>query len=102
MLKYHVTKYLGLFNVIYKEFISKTEGEEFADIPGLDKLLVRFEYNAETLLGRKVSDIGAAQKVISYFDSLEENSDRSKLILSGMDAYELENKEAIEKLLQIS
>lgn len=101
-LKYQVTKYLGLFNVIYKDFISKVEGKDFADTPGLDKLLVRFEYNAETLLGRRVSDIGAAQKVISYFDSLEENSDRCKLILRSMDAYELENKKAIEKLLQIT
>ena len=86
--------------MIYKDCISGIEGKEFTEVSGLDKLLVRFEYNAETLLGRRVSDIGAAQRVISYFDNLEEDPDRSKLILSRMDAYELENKVAIEKLLQ--
>lgn len=98
-LKYQVVKYLGLFNLIYKEFISQREGKNIEDVAGLDVLLVKFEYYADTLLGRQVSDLGAALKVVKYFDVIGDKN-ASESVLRSMDAYELENKEEIERLLK--
>jgi len=97
-LKYQVVKYLGLFNLIYKEMICQREGRNLEDVAGIDGLLVKFEYNADTLLGRQVSDLGAALKVVKYFDSINDQQASSR-ILQEMDAYELENKEAIEQII---
>lgn len=97
-LKYQVVKYLGLFNLIYKEYISLREGKDYVDVAGIDGLLVKFEYNADTLLGRQVSDLGAALKVVRYFDNIKDQQ-TSERLLREMDAYELENKEAIELII---
>ena len=97
-LKYQVVKYLGLFNLIYKEMICQREGRNLEDVAGIDGLLVKFEYNADTLLGRQVSDLGAALKVVRYFDTINDQQ-ASNRILQEMDEYELENKEAIERII---
>ena len=98
-LKYQVVKYLGLFNLIYKEYICIKESKAFDEVAGLDGILVKFEYNADTLLGRQVSDLGAALKVVKYFDTISDK-EASERVLRTMDAYELENKEDIERLLK--
>ena len=98
-LKYQVVKYLGLFNLIYKEMISVRDGKIFEEVAGIDGLLVKFEYNADTLLGRQVSDLGAALKVVRYFDNIKDRQASIKL-LQEMDAYELDNKEAIERIIK--
>lgn len=98
-LKYQVVKYLGLFNLIYKEFICMKEGKAFDNVAGLDGILVKFEYNADTLLGRQVSDLGAALKVVKYFDNIGDK-EASERVLQAMDAYELENKADIEQLIK--
>lgn len=96
-LKYQVVKYLGLFNLIYIEYICQRYGKNLDGVAGLDSLLVKFEYNADTLKGQQASDLGAALKVVRYFDA--ENNESRNRILHQMDAYELDNKEEIEQLL---
>ncbi len=83
-LKYQVVKYLGVFNIMYKYRMSQLTGNLYSDIYGLDKLLLKFEYNALTDEGRIASDYGVPVKVLEYF----ENEQKSKVIKEKFDNYE--------------
>ena len=93
-LKYQVVKYIGLFNLCYKAFLSIDNGA-IDNIVGLDKFLMKIEYNASTLMGRKASDVGASFKVIDYFDYLSKGKDMYK----SLDTYEKLNADKIRKII---
>lgn len=83
-LKYQVVKYLGVFNLIYKYIASVRERKEIADISGIDRLLLKFEYNAITDEGRIASDYGVPSKVLNYY----EDPDNKIKIKQSFDEYE--------------
>ena len=56
--KYHLVKYLGLFDVFFRYQISKSENIAMEDVAGLGLLLQKLEYNALSPNARKVSDYG--------------------------------------------
>jgi replicative superfamily II helicase len=94
-LKYQVVKYLGVFNIMYR-FIQAQENKiAFEDTIGIDKLLVKLEYNALTEKGRIASDYGVPSSVVEYY----ENTDKSKIIKSNFDSYELQIFDRIEKII---
>ena len=94
-LKYQTVKYLGVFNLMYKFIISNRNNQKFEDIVGIDKLLVKFEYNALTEEGRIASDYGVPSKVVDYY----ENTDKQADIKKGFDNYELQSFEKVEKII---
>jgi len=85
-LKYQVVKYLGAFNLMYKYLKSIEQETDFDNVPGIDRLLRYFEYNALTDIGRKISDYGVPMKVISYYEETEEKNRFQ--ILNSFDVYE--------------
>lgn len=87
-LKFQAVKYLGLFNLIYKIILVENTGFEYEKIQGIDALLAKFEYNAMTLQGRMVSDLGAPQRVVDYYDLLTRTKTGAQRKLSEMDAFE--------------
>ncbi|MEK3812986.1 helicase-related protein [Bacillus sp. FSL R7-0685] len=93
-LKYQTVKYLGVFNLMYKYFISNKEQKKIEDIAGIDKLIIKFEYNAITENGRIASDYGVPSKVVDYY----EESEKKLQIKKDFDKYELEAFERIEKI----
>jgi ERCC4-related helicase len=95
-LKYQTVKYLGVFNLMYKFFISKRDNQNFGDVTNLDRLLLKFEYNALTDEGRIASDYGVPSKVIDYY----ENTDRQVNIKNGFDNYELKSFEKVERIIR--
>lgn len=82
-LKYQLVKYLGVFNIMYKFYISKNSNKIFDDVIGIDKLLTKLEYNAVTEEGRKVSDYGVPAKILHYYEG-----GHSQSILNQFDEYE--------------
>lgn len=86
-LKYQVVKYLGAFNLMYKYHIMKSENKEFENTVGIDSLLLKMEYNANTEKGRLASDYGVPQRVIDYYDA--ENIQKARGIYDKFDTYEL-------------
>ena len=80
MLRYQVVKYFGLFNLLYKQFESTRKGVNVDEVNGIEALLLRLEYSADTRLGRQVSDIGASFNVVKYYDVKENNPDDRELI----------------------
>ncbi|MGE7774240.1 DEAD/DEAH box helicase [Chitinophaga sp. NPDC101104] len=83
LLKYQVVKYLGVFNIMYKYFISLDQLEDFEEVTGIDRLLTKLEYNALTDEGRIASDYGVPSKVVDYYEN-----GRSATIRRKFDNYE--------------
>lgn len=94
ILKYQVVKYFGAFNLMYKFYLSRKENRSFDQIIGIDAILLKMEYNANTEKGRLASDYGVPQKVLEYYDS---NNDMSKK--DTFDSYEKHIFEKVEKII---
>ena len=101
-LRYQAVKYLGLFNLMYKHSESIRTGINIEKIRGIEALLLRLEYSADTQLGRKASDIGASFRVIDYYDAKEKYSsqpDRIRGLYNCLDPFERYNVSQIDKIL---
>lgn len=101
MLRYQVVKYFGLFNLLYRHFEATNEGIDINEINGIEALLLRLEYSADTKLGRQVSDIGASFKVVEYYDAKECNPDNPNKIRELYDSLDDFEKYSISKIEQI-
>lgn len=102
MLRYQVVKYFGLFNLLYKNFEATSRCVNIDEVNGIEALLLRLEYSADTLLGRRVSDIGASFKVVEYYDTKESHPDETELIehlYNQLDDFEKFNVLKIETIL---
>ena len=94
-LKYQLVKYLGVFNIMYKFLESQKRKIPFEDIHGIDRLLMKLEYNAVSEDGRLASDYGVPSKIIEYFDN---ESERTK-IEKSFDKFEKRQFKKITKIL---
>ncbi|MBQ5327843.1 MAG: DEAD/DEAH box helicase family protein [Oscillospiraceae bacterium] len=91
--KYHLVKYLGLFDVFFRYRVSTLENIDMDSVPGLGLLLQKLEYNALSPIARKISDYGVPFKLIDCYDS------QRKYDKSQFDAYEKRIDEQIKILL---
>lgn len=91
--KYHLVKYLGLFDVLYRYHISKCENIDMEDVAGLGMLLQKLEYNALSPEARKVSDFGVPFKLIDCYDSQQHDKGQ-------FDAYERHVDDQVSRLFQ--
>ena len=102
MLRYQVVKYFGLFNLLYKHIEAIGRGVNIDEVSGIEALLLRLEYSADTKLGRRVSDIGASFKVVEYYDTKENNPNSPNVIrqlYNHLDDFEKSSVSKIEKIL---
>lgn len=91
--KYHLVKYLGLFDVFFRYHISKLENIDMENVAGLGLLLQKLEYNALSPTARKASDFGVPFKLIDCYDSQQYDKGQ-------FDAYEQHVDDQISRLLQ--
>jgi len=80
--KYHLVKYLGLFDVFYRYNVSLRTNRNIEDVPGIAILLQKLEYNALNPNARRLSDFGVPFRLVSYYD--QDSLPRQK----RFDAYE--------------
>ncbi len=90
--KYHLVKYLGLFDVFFRYQISKSENIDMENVAGLGLLLQKLEYNALSPNARKVSDYGVPFKLIDCYDS------KTPYDKGQFDAYEHHIDQEISRL----
>jgi len=100
-LKYHVVKYLGVFDLIYKYINSKANNCSMEDIPGIDRLLSKLEYNAFSEKGRLASDYGVSNNLLNYYEYEANNPAKANEIKNSFDNYELELYEKVENIIKI-
>ncbi|WP_298147543.1 DEAD/DEAH box helicase [Flavobacterium sp.] len=96
--KYQLVKFLGVFNLMYKFWFSYTYGINFEEVNGIDKLLIKLEYNAFSEEARIASDYGVPQRIIDYYDS--NNIATSKEIFNSFDSYEKSIYKKIKKIIE--
>lgn len=94
-LKYQVVKYLGVFNIMYRFIQTQRSNVTFDDVNGIDRLLVKLEYNALTEYGRIASDYGVPSNIIEYY----ENPQNAIQIMANFDNYELGIFDKIEEII---
>ncbi|MDC8002921.1 helicase-related protein [Aureisphaera galaxeae] len=94
ILKYQVVKYLGVFNIMYKFYMSQKTAQPMDEVIGLDKLLTKLEYNAFTEKGRIASDFGVPNSIIDFY----ENEEKSE-IKNEFDNYELRIFNKVETII---
>ena len=102
ILRYQVVKYLGLFNMVYKNFVASARCCPVDDVNGIEALLLRLEYSADTMLGRKASDIGASFDVVKYYDMVDsdpDNREKHQHVYQQLDDFEKRNVERINRIL---
>lgn len=92
--KYHLVKYLGLFDAFYRYRVSILEKVDIESVSGLGLLLQKLEYNALSPKARKVSDFGVPFKLIDCYDSQTEY-DKDQF-----DPYEKRVDEQVSRLFQ--
>ena len=92
--KYHLVKYLGLFDIFYRHIISVRTNRKMDDVAGIGLLLQKLEYNAITPNARRLSDFGVPFRLVSYYD--QDDTKRAK----GFDAYEQYIDDQIQSLLE--
>ena len=97
-LKYQVTKYFGAFNLMYKYYLSKTTNTSFENVVGIDRILMKFEYNSYTHNGRIVSDFGVPQKIIDYYEAIEES--KKKQLHNSFDNFERKVFNDVQKIVK--
>ncbi len=98
-LKYQVVKYFGAFNLMYKYWKSTKTNKSLEEVTGIDAMLLKFEYNTSSKLGRLVSDFGVPQKIVEYYDVLEGNRQKATSIQNSFDSYERSEFSKIQDLV---
>jgi hypothetical protein len=93
-LKYQLVKYLGVFNNMYKYERSLHLGTELEEVRGIDRLLIKLEYNAYSIPAKIASDYGAPYNVIKFFDA---DSQSQRTI--SLDSFEAQIKDKIAALI---
>lgn len=96
--KYQLVKYLGVFNLMYKFRVSQHLKQDFDTIIGIDKLLIKLEYNAFSPEARIASDYGVPQKIIDYYDA--KNNNERKVVMNSFDNYEKSIYDKIRKIIE--
>ncbi len=92
--KYHLVKYLGLFDIFYRYNRSLATNKSIEDILGIGVLLQKLEYNALNPNARRLSDFGVPFRLVSYYDQ------DSPLRQKQFDAYESYIDNQIQALIE--
>jgi hypothetical protein len=78
---------------MYKYYESSITDIEMEDIIGIDRLLLKLEYNAMSEKGRLASDYGVPHRIVEYYDDGE-----SKTLKRQFDKFELTKFKLIESI----
>ena len=84
--------------MVYKNCVAKQSGRNVDEISGIEALLLRLEYSADTMLGRRASDIGASFKVVKYYDAIENSNGNQELIRSTYDTLDDFERKNVRKI----
>ena len=82
---------------MYKYIKSIDENKLFDEVVGIDKLLVKLEYNAFTKNGRIASDYGSSTKSFKTILRIQNYQKTLKIVL---DEYEKKSLDNLEKILE--
>lgn len=91
--RYQLTKYLGLFDLLYRYSISKEKGINIDDVLGLSILIQLLEYGSLVDKAKKVNDYGVPYLIVKYYET------EDPTIVKDFDAYEIKVFKQIKEIL---
>lgn len=96
--KYQLVKYLGVFNLMYKYYISQLESKSLEETSGIDILLIKLEYNAFSEEAKIASDYGVPNKIVAYYDA--KTPEQARNIRNSFDSYEKNIFEKVKNIIE--
>lgn len=82
MFRYQLTKYLGVFDLLYRYDASQRIDRDIEEVPGIGGLIQHLEYGSTIEKAKKANDYGVPYSIVRYFET---NDSR---IINGFDNYE--------------
>ena len=82
MFRYQLSKYLGVFDLLYRFDVSNRNGQDIEDVPGIGTLIQWLEYGSTVEKAKKANDYGVPYLIVKYYET---NDPR---IIHGFDKYE--------------
>lgn len=80
--RYQLTKYLGLFDLLYRYHVSQEKNIDIDDVLGINVIIQLLEYGSLVEKAKKANDYGVPYSIIRYYET-EDNK-----IIAGFDPYE--------------
>lgn len=80
--RYQLSKYLGVFDLLYRYEIAKKCGHEMDSILGIGGLIQRLEYGSTIEKAQKVNDYGVPYAIVRYYETNDSK------IIEKFDKYE--------------
>lgn len=99
--KYKLVKYLGIFNLIYRELQAQKNDTSIDEVVGIDRLLSKLEYNALTEHGKIISDYGAPSAIIEYYEAYSTSPQEAQNLEQKFDIYEKDFFEKIKTIIPL-
>lgn len=96
--KYQLVKYLGVFNLMFKVYVSIKENKTIEDAAGIDILLTKLEYNAFNEQAKIASDYGVPNKIVAYYDA--NTAEQKRSIINSFDNYEKTIFEKVKTIIE--
>lgn len=82
MFRYQLSKYLGVFDLLYRYDVSQRSGKSIDEIPGIGGLIQRLEYGSTIEKAKKANDYGVPYSIVKYYETNDQR------IIGGFDKYE--------------
>lgn len=82
MFRYQLSKYLGIFDLLYRYELSKLRGKDIDEIPGISYLIQRLEYGSTIEKAKKANDYGVPYSIVKYYETNDPK------VIQGFDKYE--------------
>lgn len=95
LFRYHLVKYLGIFDLVYRHMEAVRNGCTADEVVGLSILLQLLEFNSKTSDGKVISDYGVPFNVLHYIDT------HNSYLKGKMDSYEIGMLKKIKELFDI-
>ncbi len=91
--RYQLTKYLGVFDLLYRYSIATELGVDIDQVLGINILVQLLEYGSVIEKAKKVSDYGVPYSIVRYYETEDAG------IIKTFDAYEKKVFERIKDIL---
>lgn len=91
--RYQLTKYLGLFDLLYRYCISEEQNISIENVPGLNSLIQRLEYGSVVDKAKKANDYGVPYSIVKFYET------ENPKMVGSFDAYEAKVYNQIKDVL---
>ena len=91
--RYQLSKYLGVFDLLYRYYIATEQNIDIDQVLGLNILIQLLEYGSVIEKAKKANDYGVPYSIVRYYETEDSR------VVGTFDAYEAKVFERIKDIL---